>query len=68
VALAVKLVDGVDRQALATGNLPDLAAGRRAVAASVPQIVFNPAPQATHAWAAAIARFDALLGATEHGS
>jgi rhamnulokinase len=55
-------------QALATGHLPDLAAGRRAVAASVPQIVYNPAPQATHAWAAAIARFDALLGATEHGS
>ncbi len=46
-------------QALASGHLPDIAAGRRAVAASVEQQTFTPGD--THAWAEAISRFAALL-------
>ena len=48
-------------QAVATGHLPDIAAGRRAVAASVPQVTF--VPQATADWDAAFLRFTALLRA-----
>jgi len=40
-------------QAIATGHLPDLAAGRRAVAASVAQIVYTP--RAGGGWDAALA-------------
>ena len=46
-------------QAIATGHLPDLAAGRRAVAASVPQTTFVPRPAAD--WDAAFARFVTVL-------
>ncbi len=46
-------------QALATGTLPNLAAGRRAVAASVPLASYAPCD--TAAWDAAYARFEALV-------
>ena len=45
-------------QAVAGGYLPDIAAGRRAIAASVQQETFNPAPG--DPWAAAFDRFKAL--------
>jgi rhamnulokinase len=51
-------------QAIATGHLPDLAAGRRAVAASVQQTTFEP--RATGDWESAFARFDALVRAERH--
>jgi rhamnulokinase len=44
-------------QAIATGHLPDLAAGRAAVAASFPQSTY--APQNSGDWAAAALRFTA---------
>lgn len=48
-------------QAIATGYLPDLAAGRRAVAASLPQTRYAPRNSAN--WDAAIVAFEALLAA-----
>jgi rhamnulokinase len=48
-------------QAIATGHLPDLAAGRIAVAASSPQRLY--APQRSGDWDAAALRFAALLAA-----
>jgi rhamnulokinase len=46
-------------QAVATGHLPDIAAGRRAVADSFPQTVY--APRAPDDWDAAIIGFEALV-------
>lgn len=46
-------------QAIATGHLQDLAAGRRAIAASVPQETFEPGPAA--AWDEAFGRFQELV-------
>jgi len=46
-------------QAIATGHLPDIAAGRRAIAASVSQRSFEPA--ARGAWDVAFGRFVDLL-------
>jgi rhamnulokinase len=48
-------------QAIATGYLPDIAAGRRAIAASIEQRSF--APRAAEAWQAAFERFGRLLEA-----
>ena len=48
-------------QAIATGYLPDIAAGRRAIAASIEQRTFKP--RAAAAWQAAFARFERLLQA-----
>jgi rhamnulokinase len=48
-------------QAVATGHLPDIAAGRRAVAASVQQTHY--APRASDDWDAAIIGFEALVAA-----
>jgi rhamnulokinase len=48
-------------QAIATGYLPDMAAGRRAIAASIEQRSF--APRAADAWQAAFERFGRLLEA-----
>jgi hypothetical protein len=48
-------------QAIATGYLPDIAAGRHAIAASIAQRTF--APGATADWQAAFARFEQLLAA-----
>jgi hypothetical protein len=50
-------------QAIATGKLPDLAAGRKAVAASTDLAVYEP--HNGDAWDVAIVGFDALIGATE---
>jgi rhamnulokinase len=47
-------------QAIAAGQLPDIAAGRRAIAASISQQTFEPGPP--EAWQAAFARFVQLLG------
>ncbi len=49
-------------QALATGHLPDLAAGRRAIAASVPLTTYTPRA-ASATWDTASARFAALVAA-----
>jgi rhamnulokinase len=46
-------------QAIAAGQLPDLAAGRRAIAASISQQTFEPG--LSEAWQAAFARFVQLL-------
>jgi rhamnulokinase len=46
-------------QAIAAGQLPDLAAGRRAIAASISQQTFEPGPP--EEWQAAFARFVQLL-------
>ncbi len=46
-------------QAIATGHLPDVASGRRAIAASVQRRCFEP--QASAAWQDAFARFRTLL-------
>ncbi|HEX9372561.1 MAG TPA: FGGY-family carbohydrate kinase, partial [Roseiflexaceae bacterium] len=46
-------------QAIASGTLPDIAAGRRAIAASVDQQSFEP--RAPEAWDAAFERFAGLL-------
>ncbi|MBA3944058.1 MAG: rhamnulokinase [Herpetosiphonaceae bacterium] len=48
-------------QALACGALPNIAAGRRAVAASVQQAIFEPHPGG--GWDQAFAAFDALMRA-----
>jgi rhamnulokinase len=48
-------------QAVASGQLPTIAAGRAAVAASVQQTIFEP--RAAGDWNAAYARLDALVGA-----
>jgi rhamnulokinase len=48
-------------QAIATGYLPDIAAGRRAIAASIEQRTFEPGAAAT--WQVAFARFGRLLQA-----
>jgi len=48
-------------QAMATGHLSDLASGRRAVAASTQQIVYEPRDSAD--WDAAYERFEALVQA-----
>jgi rhamnulokinase len=53
-------------QAVARGHLPDIAAGRAAVAASFEQAIYEPQPSA--AWDAALARFDALIGAGQRPS
>ena len=46
-------------QAVATGHLPDIRAGRQAVAASVPQTRY--APHSSPAWEAAFARLSTLI-------
>jgi rhamnulokinase len=46
-------------QAIARGHLPDVAAGRRAIAASVEQTTYQPAPSSD--WNEAFSRFDWLL-------
>jgi len=46
-------------QAIATGHLPDISAGRQAIAASLSQECFEPRPSG--AWEEAFARFNALL-------
>lgn len=46
-------------QAIATGHLPDLAAGRRAIAASVHQTIYNPALSSD--WDNAYSRFAKLM-------
>jgi rhamnulokinase len=46
-------------QAIATGHLPSLAAGRAAVAASVTRQTYEP--RATERWEAALARVEALV-------
>jgi rhamnulokinase len=46
-------------QAIASGHLPDIAAGRRAIAASISQRTFEP--RANEAWERAYARFAKLL-------
>jgi rhamnulokinase len=46
-------------QAIATGHLPDLATGRKAIARSVEQVVYEPGP--ADAWDAAYARFGSLV-------
>ena len=48
-------------QAIATGHLPTIAAGRRAIAASIEQRTFEP--RANAAWQAAFTRFERLLSA-----
>ena len=48
-------------QAIATGHLPDIAAGRSAIAASIAQRTFQPGAAAD--WQAAFARFERLLQA-----
>lgn len=50
-------------QAIAAGRLPDLAAGRRAVAASVGQTTY--APRDSGDWDAAIIGFEALVAAAD---
>jgi rhamnulokinase len=50
-------------QAIATGHLPDIAAGRRAVAASFPQAHY--APQTAGGWDNAISAFEALIEVTD---
>ena len=50
-------------QAVATGYLPDIAAGRRAVAASEEQKIFEPRDSGD--WDASFAGFDALLQAAD---
>jgi hypothetical protein len=45
-------------QAIATGHLPDIAAGRRAIAASIAQRTFEPGAAA--GWQAAFERFERL--------
>jgi rhamnulokinase len=47
-------------QAIALGTLPDIAAGREAVATSFEQVIYQPRVSAD--WDAAIVRFDALVG------
>lgn len=47
-------------QAVALGTLPDIPAGRRAVAASFDQVIYKP--QTSPGWDAAIVGFDALVG------
>ena len=49
-------------QAVALGLLPDIAAGRGAVAASFEQVIYQPRVSAD--WDAAIVGFDALVSAT----
>jgi rhamnulokinase len=51
-------------QAVATGHLPDIAAGRRAVAESFPQSVYIP--RASGDWDAAMIRFETLVTAAGH--
>lgn len=46
-------------QAVATGHLPDLAAGRHAAGASVPQTIYTPRDSGD--WDAAIVSFEALV-------
>ncbi|HKP53959.1 MAG TPA: rhamnulokinase family protein [Chloroflexia bacterium] len=50
-------------QAVASGHLPDIAAGRRTVAASVQQATFEP--RASGDWDAAYRNFDALMQAAD---
>jgi rhamnulokinase len=50
-------------QAVATGHLPDIAAGRHAVAASFQQVVYEP--RAADDWDAASVGFAALVAAAE---
>jgi len=48
-------------QAIATGHLPDVAAGRAAIAESFPQETFEPRQGQADEWDAAYARFTKLL-------
>ena len=48
-------------QAVALGTLPNIAAGRAAMAMSYEQTTYEPRPLGD--WDAAIIRFDALVGA-----
>ena len=50
-------------QAVALGQLPDIAAGREALAASVEQAIYEPRPSST--WNAAIESFEPLVRAGE---
>jgi rhamnulokinase len=50
-------------QAIATGQLPDLATARRAVAASLPQTAYTPRDSGD--WDAAIVGFEALVAAAD---
>ncbi|HEU5103009.1 MAG TPA: hypothetical protein VFU22_28495, partial [Roseiflexaceae bacterium] len=50
-------------QAVARGDLPDIAAGRAAVAASFEQAIYEPRPAG--AWLAALTRFEQLIGAAQ---
>jgi rhamnulokinase len=50
-------------QAVALGYVPDIAAGREAVAASADQTIFEPRPSGD--WDAAFASFVGRLGATD---
>ncbi|NTW02815.1 MAG: rhamnulokinase [Oscillochloris sp.] len=50
-------------QALATGHLPDIAAGRRAIADSFPQTTYTP--QDSGDWDAAAVSFNALVAASD---
>lgn len=52
-------------QAIACGELPDLAAGRQAIAASAQQQHYAPGP--AEPWDAAFARFQQLLGGQDAG-
>jgi sugar (pentulose or hexulose) kinase len=49
-------------QAIATSHLPDISAGRQAIAASVDLSTFKPQPAVD--WEAAFARFTALVQAS----
>jgi rhamnulokinase len=50
-------------QAIATGHLEDISAGRRAIAASFPQESYEP--RETDAWTAAYGRFERLVKGSE---
>lgn len=49
-------------QAVATGHIEDLAAGRRAIASSIPLLRYDPDASAAAAWEDAFGRFAALRG------
>jgi len=51
----------IERLEIATGYLPDIAAGRRAIATSIEQRTFRPSTDAD--WQAAFARFERLVSA-----
>ena len=49
-------------QAIATGQINDIAAGRRAIASSIPLLRYDPEASAAAAWEDASGRFAALHG------